>query len=536
MEVNQMITTTIIAFVVSFLVPVYFARKRLQVSKRVLDILIILYSVFIIYEVLLKRSPQKEQLINLTPFWTYGYLHKVDTLCQLLLNILIFIPLGILLSMRGRKAYTCILVGFALSVTVEAAQYYYRLGLCEYDDVFHNTLGTTIGCLHWRALTKHVHHSMKRNRSETQVALLHALKDAFSGKPTGNLPDDVLQEAASQTVLPLICSTTKAYPTISNNVQLMWEQQELGKVLDGIPYLVIKGSCASIYYPEPLRRTLGDIDILVKPEYFTEAYRALEQAGYDTEDPLEGNDRHMNFERNGLTIELHRRYAVLQTKAQEAILDGWLYEATPVIGTIGKYSFPMPENQLNGLVLLAHINQHLEEGLGLRHLVDWVMYVRHSLDDAAWPAFKEKSDQIGLTKLAKAVAKFGQMYLGLSTEITWCADMQESTVEDLLDYIFECGNFGHKDSHNNTIVMVMSHGRGLKGFFRNLQKRGEANWEALKTHSWLRPFAWIYQGCRYIKLGIKAGSIQHLMQNKADSNSRNKLMDELGATRFALKK
>ena len=29
------------------------------------------------------------------------------------------------------------------------------------------------------------------------------------------------------------------------------------------------------------------------------------------------------------------------------------------------------------------------------------------------------------------------------------------TVEALLDYIFECGNFGHKDAMNNTMVMVM---------------------------------------------------------------------------------
>ena len=38
----------------------------------------------------------------------------------------------------------------------------------------------------------------------------------------------------------------------------------------------------------------------------------------------------------------------------------------------------------NGLVLLGHINQHLEEGLGLRQILDWALYVDKALDDDAW--------------------------------------------------------------------------------------------------------------------------------------------------------
>lgn len=140
---------------------------------------------------------------------------------------------------------------------------------------------------------------------------------------------------------------------------------------------MLKGSCAAIYYPEPFRRTLGDIDILVPPEHFADAYHAMEKAGYTTNDLLDDNARHVHFTRNHLLVELHRRYAVLQTQEHEKLLDRWLYQALPVEGIIGKYCFPMPDEQLNGLVLLSHINQHLEEGLGLRHLVDWCVYVQH---------------------------------------------------------------------------------------------------------------------------------------------------------------
>ena len=371
--------------------------------------------------------------------------------------------------------------------------------------------------------------------SKTQQSLLEALAEALRGETVKQLPDEVIKEAKDQAVLPLICSSAQAFPYIAANVQNLWEQQELGKMLQGIPYIVLKGACAAIYYPEPMRRTLGDIDILIPPEHFAAAYRAMENAGYTTEDPLEDDDRHVHFTRNQVLVELHRRYAILQTKEQEQLLDRWLYDARPVEGKVGKHTFPMPDEQLNGLVLLAHINQHLEEGLGLRHLVDWCVYVQHCLPDHKWSAFQEKTEQLGLTKIAKVVAKFGQIYLGLYPELAWCADAKQETVEALLDYVFECGNFGHKDAINNTMVMVMSHGRGVKGFFKNLQQRGLANWQLLKKIPWLKPIAWAYQLFRYMRRGLQGGGLRRFRQNVVASRKRNELMDELGATRLALK-
>ncbi len=369
--------------------------------------------------------------------------------------------------------------------------------------------------------------------ASTQEGLLNALSRALNGQPVGGLTDDVLQEARQQTVLSLISNGTESKLTFANNYRLLWEQQQLENVLTDIPYIVLKGSAAAIYYPEPLKRTFGDIDILVRPGDYEKAKLGLEANGYlrGTED-----DRHIHYMRNGATIELHRRFATLQTQALETYLDGLLYQDTLINGKVGKFTFPMPSNALNGLILLTHINQHLEEGLGLRQIIDFVMYIKTELPDEKWPAFEEKTDQIGLTTLANVVGKIGKMYLGLPASVTWCDDAKETTVEKLLDYCFDCGNFGHKDPANNTVRMVMSHGRGVRGFFRNLQKQGVANWERLKDQPWLKPAAWLYQLCRYIKIGLKDMHLRELMQNLKASRKRNQLMDELEATRVALKK
>lgn len=365
--------------------------------------------------------------------------------------------------------------------------------------------------------------------------VLVALSAAMNKQSIPPLDEDTINEAKQQAVYSLICSPAQAIPYISKNTQLMWEQEHLSEILEGIPYLVIKGACAAIYYPDPIRRTMGDIDIVVPPQFFDKSYQMLVTAGYTTNEPVDSDDRHIHFKRNGILIELHRRFATLQSKDQERILDEWLYTATPEMGTVGKHSFPMPQKEINGLVLLTHINQHLEEGLGLRQLLDWIMYVRKSLSGESWESFKTKTDQLGLTTLAKVVTRFGQIYLKLNTELTWCQDINDTTVEKLLDYVYECGNFGSKDSGNNTMIMVMSHGRGVKGFFKNLQSRGVKNWDAVSRHSWLIPFAWIYQLIRYIRKGIKSNGLASLSDNIVASQKRNELMDELEATRAAFK-
>lgn len=58
------------------------------------------------------------------------------------LNILLFIPLGLLLGDKGWKA---VFLGFLLSAFIEFIQYIAVLGYCEADDVLNNTIGALLG-------------------------------------------------------------------------------------------------------------------------------------------------------------------------------------------------------------------------------------------------------------------------------------------------------------------------------------------------------------------------------------------------------
>lgn len=68
---------------------------------------------------------------------------------QIILNILLYIPLGYLLrfTFPRIKAWQVIAIGCAMSALTETTQLVFRLGLFEWDDMIDNTLGTVIGVI-----------------------------------------------------------------------------------------------------------------------------------------------------------------------------------------------------------------------------------------------------------------------------------------------------------------------------------------------------------------------------------------------------
>lgn len=125
----------------------------LMSKKRVIaGILLILYIVFIIYTTLLCREPSDYRQYNFQLFWSYQrFFDDIQPQGQqILLNILFFIPLGVLIPLsvngsRKRKLSITVISASLLSGTVEFLQLILKLGFAEFDDVFDNTLGAAIG-------------------------------------------------------------------------------------------------------------------------------------------------------------------------------------------------------------------------------------------------------------------------------------------------------------------------------------------------------------------------------------------------------
>lgn len=63
------------------------------------------------------------------------------------LNVALFIPLGMLiwLVMKRKVWWKALVFGCAMSFLIEVMQLVMKRGLCEFDDVMHNTLGCMVG-------------------------------------------------------------------------------------------------------------------------------------------------------------------------------------------------------------------------------------------------------------------------------------------------------------------------------------------------------------------------------------------------------
>lgn len=319
-----------------------------------------------------------------------------------------------------------------------------------------------------------------------------------------NLAQDLLQEWEFYSIQQL-----------TYNIQCKYEESKLPI---SVPYVILKGTSAAMYYPRPDYRALGDIDVITSRKDFETALREMKNAGYQVVKELE---REISLKKDGIIVELHRRFASLNDVKQAEYLDDLIFKnINPA------HVLPDP---VNGLVLLEHIGQHLENGLGLRQIIDWMMFVDKRLSDDEWPAFQEMAIHTGLEKLAIVCTQMCVRDLGLPAR-KWCADADESLCDQLMEYVLYSGNFGIKKTTASDISMnVLNYASTPIAAFKLFQERGLVNWKAARKHRWLRPFAWIYQAGRY---GVRGMNRDHAFikfrEEYAAAKRRTKLFDSLG--------
>lgn len=378
----------------------------------------------------------------------------------------------------------------------------------------------------------------------------HAHRDRTTNRVPPGLWEKVYKELMAQSVFALPASQIDAtfFPAYSfavgKNLQffytVMEEQQELLSLLSShaIPVVVLKGAAAAMNYPQPEYRCMGDIDIIVQPDDFIRTYEVMCNAGYKAEQTLEDYVRHIGFHSSlGIEIELHHYFSTSNNKKQNKVLDDYIYHAIPhsVTANVCGYAVPVLPTLENGLVLLAHINQHLRSGLGLRQIIDWMCYVENYLEDDCWfTSFSNAAEQIGMRQLAIITTAMCRKYLGMKKDISWCGEISDTSIcDEFMEYILSHGNFGQIDSTKATTVSVIRMFRNPIHGLKKAQKAGCHTWKALKKHPWLRPFAWVYQLIRWISHGRKRGvNLTYVNRASQTESVETDFLRRLGVTRI----
>lgn len=87
---------------------------------------------------------------QLIPFWSYVQAAKERNtyiVKQIILNYVIFVPVGVLMYLRKINVRKTVLFGFLFSFCIETLQLLLQLGLFEIDDIIGNTIGCLIGAM-----------------------------------------------------------------------------------------------------------------------------------------------------------------------------------------------------------------------------------------------------------------------------------------------------------------------------------------------------------------------------------------------------
>lgn len=137
----------LIVIVIGFVVRLYLTRKdRYSFIRNSLLTVLGGYLFFILCVTLLFRDSSDSLQFQFFPFWSYDVLNY-KIIAQLILNVLLFMPMGFLLGiiMNEIRWMQVIEMGSLFSIMIEILQLLTRRGVCNIDDVIHNTIGCAIG-------------------------------------------------------------------------------------------------------------------------------------------------------------------------------------------------------------------------------------------------------------------------------------------------------------------------------------------------------------------------------------------------------
>ena len=128
-----------------------YKKKILTKQSKIAGWLLITYSEILLYLTVLGRRSLDYYRYNFDFGYSYQEVFVLgdNTLAsQILINILMFIPIGILCCfvLTKKVLIKSIQYGETLSFIIEVLQLVLRRGYCEFDDLISNLLGTLIGC------------------------------------------------------------------------------------------------------------------------------------------------------------------------------------------------------------------------------------------------------------------------------------------------------------------------------------------------------------------------------------------------------
>ena len=235
----------------------------------------------------------------------------------------------------------------------------------------------------------------------------------------------------------------------------------------GCRVMVMNGQANGILYPKPEHRNPGDIDcylfngLTVSDERLAvseqaEAYKRGNEIAREAGAKVDESwYKHSVISYKGETFENHQYFVHTRDGKRGKQLNQELVEAVKGyrLEVIEGTNVLMPPVQWNAMFLTYHACAHfVSEGLRLRQILDWAMFLKAHQDDVDWSTFYAYCERNHLRRFADAMTTIAVNYLGIKVtqnlQITTESPYAEKILHNALyenDYVFSSGESGWKN-------------------------------------------------------------------------------------------
>lgn len=301
----------------------------------------------------------------------------------------------------------------------------------------------------------------------------------------------------------------------------------------GIPYCVIKGAASAYHYPDSRLRSMGDVDFYVPPEDLDRAKAVFEADGFEFTETFASH--HLCLNKGPMDMEMHfMPIAIPNEKMRPIFLEYWSDICDKATLTSDGFSeYMLPSDFHHGFIMITHFQLHLmPNGVGLRHLCDWVVFANKFSNEEFVAIFEERLKRIGLWRLAQIMSLAAVKHLGMPYK-AWMGD-DYATADALMEDIARGGNFGQRDKKRSFEGVFIADYKatdcGKSRFsraFRSMNNYIRGKWSAARWCPLLYPVGWVFFSVRFLFKRITGRRKVSVMDSYKQSGKRLELYKSL---------
>ena len=326
-----------------------------------------------------------------------------------------------------------------------------------------DALETTLPPVYWSRI-------FKMARQQTLVGILN---DGIHRLPEGQLPPEgLLKEWDSNTAK--IARIYHFHEKHISELEILMERL-------GLHGCILKGTGLAHLYPNPERRTCGDIDVWVKGTH-NSILEVLDEAEIPVFDIIYQECKAGIF--LDTEVEIHFHACKMYNPFLNARLQRFFEQNSPIRDDV---TLTYPDSRFNAVYCMSHMFRHyLEGGIGMRQMLDYYYILRDLAPEDREPAMHTLK-RLGMNRFTASVMFALQFNFCLEEEYFLCPPDKKHG-KKLVQDIISMGNFGLMDRRNYTYKGETKWTR-----FRRKNRRVFSNfWNYPREVAW-SPFARVSQ-------------------------------------------